>query len=428
MQHLDFNSKIRWARKRFIAMAATYFLGVFNDNFFKQAVLLLAVEAGMNRIQGEATQLFSLPFILFSAWGGWFADRFAKRQVVIGAKILELVAMMFGAYGIISMSWSCIMAMVFVMALQSTLFGPALNGAIPELYPPEYVTRANAILKVVTTVAILAGMATAGFALDQRWVATRVPFGRLLVAIIVVAIAVFGVALSFGVFSMPASGSKKPFPWTGPLDSVRDMLLLKNDPLLLLAICCQGLFYFLSLLAILVINTLGVQELGLSLTATSLISVSLMAGVCAGSMAAARLTSYNRWTHVLAPALAGLALSLAGAGLLVFTCGKGVFVFLTGVIMCAGFFGGLFLIPVTSFIQIRPASDSKGRIIGVNNFFGFTCMLISGWLFPIMDRLFRPSVCMIILGVISCVAGLLITWILHSCIEKTGGTLKSVSG
>jgi acyl-[acyl-carrier-protein]-phospholipid O-acyltransferase/long-chain-fatty-acid--[acyl-carrier-protein] ligase len=194
------------------------------------------------------------------------------------------------------------------------------------------------------------------------------------------------------------------------------MLHLKDDPLLLLAICCQGFFYFLSLLAIMVINTLGVQELGLSLTATSFISVSLMAGVCAGSMAAVRLTSYNRWTHVLAPALAGVGLSLAGAGLLVFICRKDIFAFLIPVIMSAGFFGGVFLIPVTSFIQIRPSSDSKGRIIGVNNFFGFTCMLASGWFFPMLDNLFQPSVSMIVLGVLSCVAGLVIIQLLRLCV------------
>ena len=62
--------EVKQTRKRFIAMAVTYFLGVFNDNFFKQAVLLLAVATGMAGLQGRATELFSLPFILFFAWTG----------------------------------------------------------------------------------------------------------------------------------------------------------------------------------------------------------------------------------------------------------------------------------------------------------------------------------------------------------------------
>ena len=246
------------ARQHFIAMTLTYSLGIFNDNFFKQAVLLLAVALGLNEIQGQATVLFSLPFILFSAWSGWLADRFAKRQVVICAKFLELAAMLIGAYGIVTMNWSCVLSMVFLMGLQSTLFFPALSGSIPELYPVEYVTRANAVLKLATTLSILLGMALAGFALDQRWFATAVPFGRVLVAVVIVLIGLFGVLTSFRIFSLPGSGASVPFPWTGPLNSIRDLALLRQDPLLLIAVCGDCFFYSISLLVVLALNTIGI--------------------------------------------------------------------------------------------------------------------------------------------------------------------------
>jgi MFS family permease len=412
-KQLTEQEQIQWARKRFIAMALTYFLGVFNDNFFKQAVLLLAVALGMNDVQGQATMLFSLPFVLFSAWGGWLADRFAKKNVVIGVKFLELGAMLIGAYGILTMNWTCVLTMVFLMGLQSTLFGPALNGAIPELYPSSYVTRANALLKLVTTVAILLGMALAGFALDQHWAATEIPFGRLLVAATVVAVGLLGVLCSFGVFSRPASGSRDPFPWTGPLDSVKDLVLLKNDPLLLLAVCCDSFFYFTSLLAVLVINTLGLEQMGLSTSKTSILSVSLMVGVCIGSLVAAKITSHERWTHVLPPGAVGLGMSLIGAGQLI-THGSGNRFFILLVLLTlAGSFGGLFLIPVTSFIQIRPAADSKGRIIGVDNFLAFSCMLLAGMVFPYLDSSFTPSRSLVVLGFLSIAAGLVLQVVLH---------------
>ncbi len=404
--------QIKWARKRFIAMALTYFLGVFNDNFFKQAVLLLAVAIGLNQVQGQATMLFSLPFVLFSAWAGWLADRFAKKNVVIGVKFLELIAMLIGAYGILTMNWSCVLTMVFLMGLQSTLFGPALNGAIPELYPSSYVTRANALLKLVTTVAILLGMALAGFALDQHWLATGIPFGRVLVAVTVVLVGLLGVLCSLGVYSRPASGSRQPFPWTGPLNSIKDLVLLKKDPLLLLAVCCDSFFYFTSLLAVLVINTLGLQQLGLSTSRTSLLSVSLMVGVCIGSLTAARLTTHERWTHVLLPGAAGMGLSLIGAGQLV-AHNVGGFAPVLLLLTLAGAFGGLFLIPVTSFIQVRPAADSKGRIIGVDNFLAFSCMLLAGMVFPWLDDALQPSGSLLVLGLLSIFAGIVIRLILQ---------------
>ena len=398
--------EIKKARSRFIAMAVTYFLGVFNDNFFKQAVLLLAVAAGMAGLQGRATELFSLPFILFSAWGGWLADRFTKKRVVIGVKFLELVAMLIGAYGILTLNWTCVLTMVFLMGLQSTLFGPALNGSIPELYPPEYVTTANSILKLVTTVAILLGMALAGFALDLNLVATTIPFGRLVVAGSVVLIALLGVLASFGVYSRPATGGKIPFPWTGPLRSIRDLVDLRKDRLLLLAVSGDCFFYFISLLAVLVINTLGLQQLGLTKSATSLLSVSLMVGVCVGAFAASKLTSDKRWTHVLAPGALGMGICMAASGLLVQMLASVPFWLLLTLLAGAGSFGGLFLIPVTSFIQIRPAADSKGKIIAASNFLAFSGMWCSGRIFTVMDGYLLPSVSLIVLGVLAACVGI----------------------
>lgn len=64
-------------------MGACYALGTFNDNFFKQAALLLAITAGMHTFQGQATFLFALPFMLLSAWAGWLADRFSKKTIIV---------------------------------------------------------------------------------------------------------------------------------------------------------------------------------------------------------------------------------------------------------------------------------------------------------------------------------------------------------
>ncbi len=400
--------EIKKARGRFIAMAVTYFLGVFNDNFFKQAVLLLAVAAGFAGLQGRATELFSLPFILFSAWGGWLADRFTKKRVVIGVKFLELIAMGIGAYGILTLNWTCVLTMVFLMGLQSTLFGPALNGSIPELYPPEYITTANSVLKLVTTIAILLGMALAGFALDLQLMETTVPFGRLVVAGIVISVALLGVIASFGVYSRPATGGGAPFPWTGPLRSIRDLYELRKDNLLLLAVLSDCFFYFISLLAVLVINTLGLQQLGLSKSATSILSVSLMVGVCAGAFAASKLTDDKRWTHVLGPGALGMGICMVASGLLVQMVAAPPFWLLLALLAGAGFFGGLFLIPVTSFIQIRPAAGSKGKIIAASNFLAFSGMWCSGRMFSILDGYLQPSVFMIVLGVVSGGAGIVL--------------------
>ena len=390
--------EVRAARSRFIAMAATYFLGVFNDNFFKQAALLLAVVAGLSGLQGTATALFSLPFILFSAYGGWLADKYPKRQVIIGVKVLEVIAMTLGAYGIYTMNWTWILAMVFLMGLQSTFFGPALNGSIPELYPSWYVTKANALLKLVTTIAILLGMATAGIALDQHWLKTEIPFGRLLVCTVVLLVSILGLLASFGIRKTDSSGSHLPFPWAGPLVSLQDSLNLRRDPLLLLAVLGDMFFYFFSLLAVMVINTLGISELHMSKTQTSLLAVSLMVGVCLGALIAARITSTERWSHVLGPACFGMGFCLLGTGMFAGIQMSFQWILLLITLMGAGLCGGVFLIPLTSFIQVRPENSQKGKVIAASNFCAFSAMLVAGKLFTLFDGKFSPSRNMLYLG------------------------------
>ncbi|MBU0682318.1 MAG: MFS transporter [Proteobacteria bacterium] len=393
-------AQIKKGRSRFIAMAITYFLGAFNDNFFKQAAMLLAVVAGLSGLQGTATMLFSLPFILFSAHAGWLADRFSKKNVVVGAKFLELGAMLVGAYGIITLNWPCILAMVFIMAAQSTLFGPAINGSIPELYPREYVTTANAVLKLVTTLAILAGIGLAGVALDQDWFATAIPFGRLLVALFVLLVAGIGVMVSFGVVKRPAAGARASFPWLGPLHSLADLYKVRGDRLLLTAIAGDAFFYFISSIVVLVINVLGISELDLSQTMTSLLVVSLMVGVCGGSFLAAKIASGPGWHKVMGPAVLVMGTGLAATWAAILLGPESMHLALIVMaLVVAGCGGGLFLIPLASFIQLRPAADQKGKIIAVSNFTAFSGIFLSGTCFEFLNEALAPSTAMLVLGV-----------------------------
>ena len=158
-----------------LALGTSYVMGTFNDNFFKQAGLLLAVTTGNAAFQSQVTFLFALPFVLFSAWSGWLADRFAKKSLVIAAKTLELSAMLAGAWGMVMLDWHWLLAMTFCMGLSSTLFSPALNGSIPELFPAREVPRINALFKLGTTASILFGVFLAEYPSTRRGLKPRCP-------------------------------------------------------------------------------------------------------------------------------------------------------------------------------------------------------------------------------------------------------------
>ena len=87
--------------RAFLGMAATQFLGAFNDNLFKQLLLLVCLDEalqGGTDLQPVALALFAIPFVLFSGFAGQFSDRVSKRSVVVACKLGEVVVITNGGH------------------------------------------------------------------------------------------------------------------------------------------------------------------------------------------------------------------------------------------------------------------------------------------------------------------------------------------
>jgi acyl-[acyl-carrier-protein]-phospholipid O-acyltransferase/long-chain-fatty-acid--[acyl-carrier-protein] ligase len=400
-------------RRKFAAMIAAYLAGNLNDNFFKQSASILAVISGKAYLQGYAAIIFTIPFILFAAHAGFCADRFPKRSIVIGCKILELVAMLFAAFAIYSLNWSLMLLALFILGFQATLFGPSLNGSIPELYPPQYVPSANAIIKATTTAAILAGIASAGFVLNMKGNLGLIPLGRVVVASLMIVTALAGLAAAFAVPKFPAADPAARFPWSGPVESVRMLYRLRKDSQLAVAIVCFAFFWFVGSLQVLIINQLGLAQLGLSTALTSTLGVVELSGIAAGSVLSAILSKGRKWSSLLVPA----AVVMTAAMFLVAFVPSMSDVLLKPVLISAlavlGTAGGLFFIPLASFIQIRPASDIKGRVIAAANFAGDCGILISGTVLYLFNRLsLKPSDCFGLMGIMGTIMAVWLVFVL----------------
>lgn len=391
--------RIRKARGKFAAMAATYFIGVFNDNFFKQSALIMAIVAGRPQIQGYATLVFTLPFILFAAPAGFFADRFPKRSVVIAAKLLELTAMIFGALGIYYVSWTLILVMLGIEGLQAAIFSPALNGSIPELYPRQYVIKANAIIRMISTAAILAGIAAAGFIMDKKGCLGSIPLNHILVAATVIGISAIGVLISLGVPRYPAASPNARFPWTGPIDTLRTLYEISHDSLLAVSVVANTFFWFIASLEVLVINQLGLSEFALTASATSFLIVSEMVGIVIGGLLSTKLATGQNWYRVLHPACFTMAICMLCVTSLPYIPDTIRTPLLTGTLLTMGAAAGVLMIPLESFIQVRPAAHRKGATIAAANFAAFTGILLSGPVTNLFNWLrIAPTKCFAIMG------------------------------
>jgi MFS family permease len=371
-------AQIRQARGKFMAMAGAYCMGTFNDNFFKQAVMLLLLAAGKEKLQGVTAVVFTVPFILFAAPAGWLADRFSKRYVVIAAKGLEVLATLVGALGIITGQIWLMIAMVSLMGAQSAFFSPALNGSIPELYPEGYVTKANALLRMLVTLGILLGISLSGFILDIKGAplfgAVR---GQALVGVVCVAVAVVGFLVSFAAHGCPAADPGRKFPWSGPVDTLWELADVWKDRQLGRILVADVFIWSVGVFQLLVINSLGKLQFQLSDSRTSLLVASQLVGLAFGGLLSARFAHGARWFRVLLPAGIAMGVFMVAIGM-VPTLPAGFQVpALYVLIGLTGLSGGVFLIPCESFLQIRPAPERKGAVWASANFASFAGMAVA---------------------------------------------------
>ena len=114
----------------------TQFQGAFSDNALRWLVIYLVLgsalsEAEKNSFASHASLLFAVPFLLFSTFGGWMADRFSKRLVMVGVKVCEIAIMLFAAFALWQGQQALQLAAICLMGIHSTFFAPAKYGIMP---------------------------------------------------------------------------------------------------------------------------------------------------------------------------------------------------------------------------------------------------------------------------------------------------------
>ncbi|MDR3055860.1 MAG: MFS transporter [Zoogloeaceae bacterium] len=193
------------ANRRFGPLFVTQFFGAFNDNLFKNAlVVLLAFQAGKwttlpaELLTNVAAGLFMLPFFLFSATAGQLADKLDKARLARYTKLLEIVIVLLACAGFALESLPFLLVVLFLMGLQSTLFGPVKYAILPQHLRPDELVGGNALVEAGTYVAILLGTLSGG-------VLAGIPdSGTVWISAVALAVAVTGYLASRGIPAAPA--------------------------------------------------------------------------------------------------------------------------------------------------------------------------------------------------------------------------------
>ncbi len=360
----------------------TQFLGAFNDNVFKMIVSVAAVAytagdaAAGSRYLALTGVVFVLPFLLFAGWAGQIADRFSKSKVLIVTKSFEIVTMVLALFALQAASMPALLVILFLLAAQANFFSPAKYGILPEFLPERDLSRANALLELTTFVAIVLGGGL-GTYLFEMWKHEQWKMSAFLIAL-----AVIGSLCSLGIRRVPPSPSQEKFHWNPFAEIVKGMKILAHDKPMALTVAGISVFWMIGGLVQLALVVFVNETLHGHESQIGVLVAALAIGIGAGSIVAGRLSGDSIEMGFVAPA--GLAMGISACGLGTATTQNAAFVWLTLI----GFFGGLFIVPLNTFLQDEAAPAEKGRLLATNNFINMLgVILASGALYGAHDLL-----------------------------------------
>ena len=361
----------------------TNWLTAINDNIFRWFVIgvgkTFVAPQYHGRILMFGTVCFVLPYILFASPAGWMADRFQKRNVIIGCKIAEIIVMTLGVVSLMFGSLWMLMFTVALMGAQSALFAPSKIGTIPELLSEEEISKGNGIFALATLSAVVIGMGAGNWLAD--YTGDRGEKHIETTALILIGVAVVGTLISFLIRARVAANPKAIFPKNFLLETWRDIVdLSKRGPLFRVAL---GTVFFLAIAGLAQLNIDAFADESGSINESEKFPrlVSLVLGLGVGSVIAG-LASGKRIELGLVPIGAGgmvlfmiaLAFSpenfitgnLLGGGQIL-AC-----VLLAGLGISAGFFD----VPLNSYLQHKSPVEQRGRILSAANCLMFTGIAI----------------------------------------------------
>lgn len=400
-----------YADVSFWGMTATQFLGAFNDNLFKQLLLLLSVMVSISAgeetrdLQGIAMIVFALPFLFLSGFAGYVSDRFSKRNVILLAKVAEIVVMLLGMLAFAAYMTTGLfgaLVVLFLMGLQSTFFGPAKYGILPEMLRSRDLPPANGMILMTTFLAIILGSYSAG-RLKHNLVENSPLMESLsgvsqlwMISAVCVVIAILGTITAFSIrVVLPAKPGLR-FSLSAVVVAPEVFQRMRQQPALLAALLASCMFWLVGGMVQMSVNALGLDQLRLNAEETSelvaVISIGiligcLLAGIASQGRIRPRIIRIGCWGMITCLLLLSFpdvaALGFSGIGEM---SSHGHLLGYTGsipVLIALGFFAGMFAVPIQVYLQSLPPAGQKGRMIAAMNFANWIAIVLSGILFMI---------------------------------------------
>lgn len=416
-------------KRRFLPLFVTQFLGAFNDNLFKQAIVLFATYQIFSDAQAEqnfnalATAIGIIPFFVLSALSGQLADTSDKARIIRIVKTAEIGIMIFGAAGVfvaqagwINLGLAMMLGAVLLLGTHSTFFGPIKYAILPQHLKEDEVLGGTGLVEAGTYLSILLGTVIAG------WISVEAS------AILVIGVAVIGWITGRMVPAAPRLGAELKLNYNPITSSWKLVAATMHIRRLFLAILAISFFWTIASVMIvifppLVKNVLTANERVASLT-IGIFSVGVAIGsVVINALLRGKVSAKYAPGSVIAMGVAVIALSLEARGWVQAPAGTlyGFYDFITlpravGLLLtmlAVAVTGGMFVVPLYAFLTTTVTKDQTARTVAANNIVNAGAMTIGAIVVSAVSAAGVTPEDMLLVVAGMCVLSAWLAWKLH---------------
>ncbi|ANQ23676.1 acyl-phosphate glycerol 3-phosphate acyltransferase [Vibrio natriegens] len=366
--------------KRFFPFFVTQCLGALNDNVYKNVLLLMvtyslidSIPVSVNLFVNLAAGLFILPFFLFSAHAGAVADIMDKAKLIRRLKLIEVLIMACAATAIMTENALLMLVLLFLTGTQSAYFGPVKYALLPQALKASELVKGNAWVEMGTFLSILIGTLTAGLLLAM-------PNGTLIASCLVLFLSIMGFISSVNIPALPShSNQKVKFE---PISGLKKTLnVAQKQRGIWMSILAISWFWFMGATYLTQFPNFAREHLFADSTVVSLLLALFSIGIATGSWLCQKLSFDHVELGILPFGILGL--TLFGLDLLwavpsyslspaqyysvesFISESKHIRVMMD--LFFVGVSGGVFIVPLYSFIQSRSNQGECARSIAANN-------------------------------------------------------------
>ncbi|TWU42215.1 MFS transporter [Novipirellula artificiosorum] len=373
-------------KQGFMSLVASQFFGAMNDNVLKGVLTFMVIDGAWAGQLGAGGQgivgiCFTIPFIVLSGYAGQIADRYSKRSVTLWVKIAEIpIAILAGIGFFTGNLWLTLFALI-ALTCQSSFFGPAKYGMIPELVEGSDLSRANGTINMMTNVAVIVGTLLAGAVADGYSPQNGSPGMLWMPIVALTAIAIAGLIAARFLTPLHPGDRDLKFdfnPFTTYVMAIREMAKTR----LLMVMMAWGYFYLLAGIALFIVPEYTVV-LGINRSEASVLMGVLGVAIGIGCAVAGLISGHHIEPRLIPIGAAGLVVFFALLGLvppslpdmapMVRVAFSNVSFFILG----AGFFAGFYIIPLQALLQKLSPDDERGRFLGTANAVSFAFLTLA---------------------------------------------------